>query len=392
MRGLVAALAVVLACGMAAATGSAPAQAKETEEFTVGQWGGYVFVDDNTGQFTDCTIWAYNDKDVQVGVSVNKNYNLDFYLNSKAWDLPSNQSYPISYWIDRNAVYHGKAATYSKAVVKIEVERGQAVFDELKGGSQLTFRTQSDDYIFSLARSRDALNALLRCVDKYAKGTTSSNPFGGGSSEPQSNAAPEPQPQPDNSQQQSSTSGQGSSGQGSGGQGSGGQGSNGTSTSMKLKTLTQSSADVRQFLVDVTGAKPSMITVEADTYKGSGNPYYYFSTPIGAGQFWQERLGNDSVRDIALGYLDSYKDECKGEFEQNVMDVVQGKGGAAVLGTANCSKSSYQNDGAETLSYAITTYGDVVSIYFTFVGGNAAKAKTDALGKLIAKRQEAEIQ
>ena len=37
------------------------------------------------------------------------------------------------------------------------------------------------------------------------------------------------------------------------------------------------------------------------------------------------------------------------------------------------------------------TSGDVLSIYATYVGGNAAKAKTDSLGKLIARRQESEV-
>jgi hypothetical protein len=33
----------------------------------------------------------------------------------------------------------------------------------------------------------------------------------------------------------------------------------------------------------------------------------------------------------------------------------------------------------------------VVSFYMTFVGGNAGKAKTDSLGKLIARRSEETI-
>jgi hypothetical protein len=371
MRGFLAALGAVLVGGMTAWTGLVPAEAKETEEFTLGQWGGYVFVDDNTGQFADCTIWAYNDADIQVGISVNKNWNLDLYLNGKTWDLPSGQSYPISYWIDRNSIYHGKAATYSQKVAKIEVERGQAVFDELRSGGQLTFRTQTDDYVFSLRDSNAALNRLLGCVDKYAKGTNT-NPFGGGSNEQQQSSGSQ-NAQPDDNQQQTTSGG-------------------GTDSSVvRLKSLTQSTDQVRQFLVDVTGAKPSMITIEQQSFK-SGTPNYYFTTPIGSGQFWQEYLGKDNLRDIAVGYLDGYKGECKGEFEQNVTDLVQGKNGQAVLGVASCSKSSYQDDGAEVLSYAMTTSGDVVSIYATYVGGNAAKAKTDTLGKLIARRQEADIQ
>lgn len=383
MRGLVAALGAVLVI----ATASVPAGAKEIKEFEVGQWAGFVFNDDNTGQFVDCTAWAYNNKNIQVGISVNKSWNLDLWLNSDAWDLPGNQSYPISYWIDRNAVYHGKAATESKKFVKIEIERGQAVFDEIRSGSQLTFRTESDDYVFDLRGSNAALGRLIDCVDRYSK-TASANPFGGGSSNQQNGGDQESQggsqggsqgfesdQQQQNNQQQSSNSGTDAD----------------DSATMKLKELTQSTDQVRQFLVSVTGAKPSMISIDGKANK-AGYPFYQFSTPIGAGQFWQEHPGNGNLQDLAAGYLSGYKEECKGEFEQSINDPVRGEHGESVIGTAACSSSPYQDNGAEVVSYALSASDNVIAVYVTYVGGNAAKAKTDSLGKLIAKHQEAEIQ
>jgi hypothetical protein len=134
-----------------------------------------------------------------------------------------------------------------------------------------------------------------------------------------------------------------------------------------------------------------MISVDAKSNK-SGYPFYAFSTPLGTGQFWQEHLGNDTLGDVADDYLGSYKKECKGDFQQNVQDAVRGDRGQAIYASATCSSSPYQNDGAEVLSYAITIQsGDVMSVYVTYVGGNAAKAKTDNLGKLIARRQESDI-
>jgi len=60
MRGLVAALGAVLVGGVAALAGFASAEAKEVKEFEIGQWTGFVFTDDKTGQFSDCTAWAAN--------------------------------------------------------------------------------------------------------------------------------------------------------------------------------------------------------------------------------------------------------------------------------------------------------------------------------------------
>jgi hypothetical protein len=133
-----------------------------------------------------------------------------------------------------------------------------------------------------------------------------------------------------------------------------------------------------------------MITIDTKANK-AGYPYYTFSTPIGAGQFWQEYPGAGAIGDRVAGYLSGYKEECKGAFEQNLQDPVQGQKGQIVFGSATCSSSPYQDNGAEVLSYALVATGNVISVYVTYVGGNAAKAKTDSLGKLIARRQESEI-
>ena len=242
----------------------------------------------------------------------------------------------------------------------IEVERDQDVFDELQSGGPVTFRTQNEDYVFNLNGSRAALNKLLDCVDRYSR-SASTNPFGGGSSDQQSNAGQATQPDA-------------------------GSGMQSGAKTMKLMSLTQSADQVRQFLVDVTGAKPSMIKVEQKTYN-SGAPYYYFSTPIGQGEFWQEYLGEDLLQEVAIGYLATYDEDCDGQVEKDAKEPVRGEHGEFAHGTATCSDPPFQ-DGPEALSYAMSTSGDVISIYVTYVGGNAAKAKTDSLGKLLARRSE----
>jgi hypothetical protein len=376
MQGFGAALGAVLVCGFAALAGPMPAEAKETEEFTVGQWGGYSYSDDSNGQFVDCEIWtpANSDK-VQFGIAIPKDYSLELWLYSKPWSLPANQSYPISYWIDRNQQYRGRAATSSQNYAVITVDSDQAVYDELKAGNEITFRTQDQDYVFDLRGSSAALTRLLGCVDQYSK-SASTNPFGGGSGGQQNSGGQESPQGSDNNQQQSS---------------SGGGNEQDNAKSPKLKELTQSTDDVRQFLIDVTGAKPSMIAIDTKANK-AGYPYYTFATPIGSGQFWQQEYqGTDALRDTVAGYLSGYKEECKGDFQQSLQDTVQGDKGQTAFGSATCSNSPYQDNGAEVVSYALTASNNVVSVYVSYVGGNAAKAKTDTLGKLIAKRQEAEV-
>ena len=371
MRGSVAALAAVLAFGAIALAGAESAGAKETEEFNLGQWAGFSYVSDDTGQFSDCEIWAYNKDEVQLGISILKNWSLELWLNRKSWNLPANQSYPISYWVDRNRQYSGRAATYSGKYVIIQVESDQDVFDALKSGSEVTFRTQNEDYVFALNGSNAALTRLLDCVDRYSK-TASANPFGGdaaASAEGQSSEPP-------------------SSEQESGGGASYDQGNAG-STSMT--TFTMSADQVRQFLVDVTGAKPSMITVNEKTDK-NGVFYYDLKTPLGGGQFWQEKLGSRDMGEVASNYIAGYKKDCDGAFEPASQEPVRGAKGQLAAGVAACSSSKYQDNGPEFMSYSFVESDGVVSFYMTFVGGNAAKAKTDGLGKLIARRSEETIQ
>src|SRR5882762_11035504 len=101
MRGFVVAMGAVL-LGAAMAVGAiGVAEAKENQEYTTGQWTGYSYTDDNSGQFTDCTVWGSNRDDVQIGVSVLTDWSLRLYLYSKSWNLPQDQSYTVSYWVDR---------------------------------------------------------------------------------------------------------------------------------------------------------------------------------------------------------------------------------------------------------------------------------------------------
>ena len=384
MRGLVAAAGVTALLGVMILVGGAGAAlAKETQEFTSGQWTGFSYTDDDNGQFTDCTVWAFNRDNVQVGISVQKDYTLEFWLNSKSWNLPANQSYPVSYWVDQNGQYHGKAKVSTAKFAYVSVDQGQDVFNELKQGSQLTFRTSSDDYVFDLTGSRAALSKLLDCVDQYAKASTS-NPFGGGAGGDQTN-------QNGNNGQDSNNGNNNDNTNNGGNNNNNNNNSDGQSgNNAALKTLTVSADDVKQFLVDVTGAKPSMITVNVRKDKG-GALYYNFTTPLGGGEFWQEQLGNGKLQDVALSYLQDYKSECKGDFESSPNDPEQGQHGNLATGTAVCSQSPYQDNGPEFLSYSMSEADGVISIYLTYIGGNGAKAKTDALGKLIARRSEEQI-
>jgi hypothetical protein len=346
----------MVAAILAAIGGSGIAQAKDAQEFTVGPWTGYSYYEDDSGNFTDCMVWSSNDSGVQLGVSVLKNWNLQLWLYSKSWNLPTGQSYPVSYWVDRGRQFEGHVAIQGAQSAKIDVEQDQEVFNELEGGSQLTFRTSSQDYVFNLNSSRAALDRVLDCVDKYSK-TASANPFGGGDSG-------------------AGTQGGGGTQDGNGGQGGGQQSGN----SSVLRTMTMNDQDMKQLLTDITGAKPSMIKVAAKTDK-AGAAYFDFSTPLGDGEFWQQKPSN--LQDVAEDYLSGYKKDCKAGFEPSEGDVQKGQKGDVLVATAACSDSPYQNDGPEFITYVLMQSDSVISIFNTYVGGNAAKAKTDSLGKLI---------
>jgi hypothetical protein len=225
-------------------------------------------------------------------------------------------------------------------------------------------------------------------VDRYAKASTS-NPFGeGGGSASNSSSFDGSSNQQDQSQQGSAQDGSGGE-QTNGGQ----QGSSSNGQTNLLTSLTQTPDQVKAFLVEVTGAKPSMLSIESKTDKGGG-AYYAFSTPLGSGQFWQEKPDGNAMKDFAESYLDGYKKQCSGALERSGTDQTDGPGGSTASATAYCPSSSFQDNGPEVVTYAVLQHDNVVSIYLSYVGGNAAKNKTDALGKLIGRglRQAAQPQ
>ena len=144
--------------------------------------------------------------------------------------------------------------------------------------------------------------------------------------------------------------------------------------------------DVHGFLVDVTGARPSTIEVASKTTK-TGDPYYAFDTPLGAGEFWQEKRTGAALQDIAAEFVDDYLSDCKGANARNPNQPVAGDHGELATGTAYCEKSPYQKDGGpEFMSYSMIDMDGVVSVYVTYTGGAKASEKTDSLGRLIARR------
>jgi hypothetical protein len=387
-------LATVWAVLLGAAVGvggSGIAAAKETQEYTLGEWSASSYTNDSDGQFTDCTAWATNQDSISLGVSVTKDYQLQFYLYDKTWNLPQNQSYPVSYWVDRGGQYRGKVVTSGKSTVYVDVDADNDVFQALKAGSEFTVRTSADDYVFDLSGSRAALGRLIDCVDQHSK-SASSNPFGPGSGDDSGSNQPGGG-QPSGGQQTSTQPGdnQPSGNQPSGNQPSGNQPSGGGSNSAPMNDFSASVDDVQKFLVDVTGAKPSMIKVSSKTDK-SGALYYDFTTPLGGGQFWQEKPSNTQLQDMAANYVADYRKDCKGDFDDQPAKPVQSQQGALAAGMASCSNSPYQNNGPEVLSYSMAQQGDMISVYVTYTGGNAAKAKTDSLGHLIERRYEDMLQ
>jgi len=350
--------AALIGAGLIASVGSA--RAGSTSEFTVGNWSGYSYTDDKN-RFTDCAAWTANQDNLNLGVDVTSEWKLQLWLYRKDWHLPQDTDYPVSYWVDRNQVHSGRVKFYNDENAFIDVDDGNGVFEELKAGSQVTIRTYKYDYIFDLGGSRAALGKLIDCVDRNAK-ATDSNPFG-----------------PDNGGQQSQQPDVPQTGQQASQQGEGGND--------LLSNPTMSVDEVKNFIVEVTGAKPSMITATAEKDK-SGGQYYTFKTPLGEGQFWQRKVGSASLQEMADSYVAKYKEDCKSGFEDNPNKPVDGDHGHLASGTAACAQSPYQKDGPEFISYSIVENDGVLSYYLTYTGGNAAKAKSDSLGRLIEKRYE----
>jgi hypothetical protein len=375
MRGIWTGTAAALLCaGMIGTMTSA--QAESTAEFTVGSWSGYSYTDSKS-QFTDCAAWTANRDNIQLGVDVTGDWKLQLWLYRKNWSLPQDTDYPISYWIDRDPVHNGRVKFYNQENAFIDVDAGNDVFEELKAGTELTIRTAKYDYIFELNGSRAALSRLVDCVDRNTK-AADSNPFGPGTGNQQNQQQQPTQQQPDQQSNQQQSNQQSSTQQG---------GSTSSSDDTLVKDLTVSPDQVQGFLVEVTGAKPSMIKVVPKKDK-AGAGFYDFTTPLGGGEFWQEKLGGDQLQDVAAGYVADYHKQCKGDFEETPNKPVQGQHGQLASGTAACSSSPYQDNGPEFLSYEMTESDGMVSVYITYTGGNAAKAKSDSLGHLIEQRDE----
>ena len=131
------------------------------EGFIIGGWHGRAFHDE-AGVVEECLIAG--PRDGAVGLVIGQAaYGLKVAVQSDAWTLSVDDTYPVSLSVDGGWRAELEAVAIAPGTFRIDLPKDQAVVDRLRHGDRFTVAAMGGAYQFDLAGSNAAIGALMDC-------------------------------------------------------------------------------------------------------------------------------------------------------------------------------------------------------------------------------------
>lgn len=178
-------LCLILAAAFYLTANSAEAR----DRFTVGNWSGGSYVDDN-GQFSHCSMSAAYVGGTNLLFVIMSDGRFYLGLSNDAWSLTDRETYRVRYWVDRDRPRRVDAKAISDRLVVFDPPSRDWAFDRLRRGYVLNIETQRDKMAFRLDGTFVALRRLARCVsNELAANRGTGRPAAEGASNPFENGS-----------------------------------------------------------------------------------------------------------------------------------------------------------------------------------------------------------
>lgn len=157
----------IAALTAATITVAAPARAETLETFTVGQWEGAAFANEESGTFTHCAVLADHDNGFTTGFSMGANGNWALDLIREDWDLEAGEAEELAVRIDQGQARELQGQTAAPKHMRALMPKDDALIEALRKGRTLFVTRGTETHAFSLAGSSKALAALEECVARH---------------------------------------------------------------------------------------------------------------------------------------------------------------------------------------------------------------------------------
>jgi hypothetical protein len=152
--------------------------------FSVGNWAGGAFTNNDTGQFSHCAVSASYKSGVTMHVSVNGNYGWNLGFSNRAWGLKPGSDVPMEMVFDRNDTVRINAKAVQPQLVVVTMPANSDIVRAFRGAQFLEAGMLGARYTFRLTSTAEVMPALVDCVKananlKVAPGTPAPAQGGG---------------------------------------------------------------------------------------------------------------------------------------------------------------------------------------------------------------------
>lgn len=171
--------------------GDRSALAGTLETGKVHNWTTGAYTNDQTGEFTRCSMSVAYKSGISLLFSIDKKYDWAMALINDKWRLNVGETHQVSFRIDNSGAIYSNAKVLTQSMIGIELTDTTQIFNAFRRGQLLVVTAGREDFNFRLDGTSDGLAWLLRCVKRWENyeppRANSTNPFGPAAPAPSTN-------------------------------------------------------------------------------------------------------------------------------------------------------------------------------------------------------------
>ena len=136
--------------------------------FSVGNWAGGAFTNNQTGAFSNCAVSASYKSGVTMHASLNGNYGWNLGFSNRAWGLKPGTAVPMQLAFDRSDIVRIDAKAVQPQLVVVTMPANSDLVRAFRGAEYLEANMLGARYTFRLTSTAEVMPALLDCVKANA--------------------------------------------------------------------------------------------------------------------------------------------------------------------------------------------------------------------------------
>jgi S1-C subfamily serine protease len=159
---------LVCCCGLLSLGATAAMAGPIAEsQFSINNWQGMAFTDDQSGGFSSCMISSSNTNGTLLGITVTANGYVAIGFNRPDWAFTAGQRIPGELRIDQRYSQHFEGFAINSTTLRVEFPAQDAIFVQLARGYTMTVSSHAGVGTFDLKDSYRALQLAQSCAQKY---------------------------------------------------------------------------------------------------------------------------------------------------------------------------------------------------------------------------------